>query len=79
MAPMVILMMVSHTSVAFCGGHLPKPMHNMCDMALKSDQEYCSNTGAFCTGRRREGEEKGREGRERGGGEGREGDESLDL
>ena len=48
MAPMVMLMMVSHTSVTFCGGHLPKPMHSMWDMALKSAHEYCSKTGTFC-------------------------------
>ena len=43
-----MLMMVIHTSVVFCGGQRPKPMHSMCEIDLNSAHEYCVPTVAFC-------------------------------
>ncbi len=43
-----MLSMVSHMSHRLCGGNRPYPMHNICDMALNSAQEYCSNQYASC-------------------------------
>lgn len=43
-----MLMIVTHTSVVFCGGNRPNPMHSICEMALNTAQEYCTPTLAFC-------------------------------
>ena len=45
-----MLTIVSQVSVMFWGGQRPNPMHNIWEMALKRDQEYCSPTVAFWRG-----------------------------
>ena len=45
-----MLTIVSQVSVMFWGGQRPNPMHNIWEMALKRDQEYCSPTVAFWKG-----------------------------
>lgn len=36
---------IIQASVTVCGGHLPYPIHSICDTALNTDHEYCTGDG----------------------------------